>query len=248
MNDTKKRQLIIGLGTGRSGTTSLTKLLDAQPSSFFVHEGGFKVETGGNSKKILHLLPWNKDLKLMHRLFEILENESEGYDFYGCVALYFLPYVSDIVKKYPHVKFICLVRSRAEVIKSFSIHAGDFNWWMNHDGSQFRKDPIWDPSFPKLNAHTREEAIGKYWDDYFEATLELESAYPNNFKAFDLEILNTPEGINKLLDFAGYPNQGRVLETMSYNSVNDPKKVFRRFLRYLKVDTLYRSMKKIFTS
>jgi hypothetical protein len=237
MSQKSSRQLIIGLGSGRSGTTSLSRLLNIQPSSFFLHEGSF--DRGD------FLLPWEKDIDLMDRFFEILEDESSEAKFYGCVALFFLPYVEDIIKKYPNVKFIRLIRDRSAVVRSFLTHSGNYNWWENHDGTYWKHDPVWDREFPKFNAVSKEEAIGKYWDFYNQQGLILQEKYPENFKIFNMENLNSRTGMNEIFDFVGYPSIGRIFKIVHTNSAYTPLRTIKRWAEYFGLGIIYRFIKNL---
>jgi len=57
--------------------------------------------------------------------------------------------------------------------------------------------------YPRFDAG-KEEALGLYWD-YYEVISEMyEQAFPDNFRIFPVEYLNTRDGCESILDFAGY--------------------------------------------
>ncbi len=238
-----KRHLIIGLGTGRSGTTSLAHLLHTQPSSFVVHEGSLSRTVNGKKESYNQLLPWKKDPSLLDGFLKELEQQAGDAHFYGSVGFYFLPYVEDILERHPDTKFIVLARRREEVVRSFSLHSGECNWWMDHQGKGFTLDPMWDVAFPKFKASTKEEAIAQYWDLYWKRSLELERKYPQSLRIFEVSSLNTTDGIHRILDFAGYPNHDRFIEVIHDHSVYAPLRILKRWGRYLKLDTVYRFFK-----
>lgn len=203
------KRLIIGLGSGRSGTTSLARFLDSQKDAYVVHESAYNLPltlkfTSGK------WLPWEFDEAKYQEWQEGLLTAAGDAYFYGDVALSLLPYVPRIIKDYPEVKFICLKRPRGDVVTSYLVKTQGVNHWYLHDGKRWAKDH-WDPMYPKLDEPNKKRAIKKYWDMYYETSAELEKKYPNNFKVFFMKELNTREGRNRILAFAGIPEEERVL-------------------------------------
>ena len=211
----KEKQLIIGLGSGRSGTVSLAHLLNSQPNSYFIHEGFFRE----NPKHVLRmygdLLPWNIDALKLDTFLDKLEIKSGDSRMYGCVASYFLPYVEIIHKKVPSAVFICLKRDKEETIQSFKLKSGKNHWSQNADvGSS-----IWDMIHPKYDTQDIDEALGNYWDEYYAKASQLAQKYPEHFKVFPIDVLNTEAGLNELLDFAQFPKDNRTITpSKAYNS------------------------------
>lgn len=203
------KNLVIGLGTGRCGTTSLAHLLNAQPDSTFVHEGLF------SGKKYDHfLLPWEVNYSKFLE-WEKKVQSLEG-NFCGDVGSYMIQYVDVIIKRHPHTKFICLERDRREVIESFMIKTRGRNHWSLNPSFREFKDPIWDPIFPKFFAKKR-EAIGLYWDAYYTQARELQSKYPENFKIFPTGSLNFSCFMLGILSFAGFSYGEMVFERKHEN-------------------------------
>ncbi len=186
----KEKKLIIGLGTGRCGTVSLCNILNQLPSSFFVHEG--------------FMLPWygQPDIAIS-KLKKFLNDTDKCY--VGDVGFYWLPYVEEVISVFPKTKFICLKRNKQDTINSYLKKTEGRNHWINHDGKFWRKDYIWDRCFPKYNVKTKEEALSLYWDEYYSKAYKLQLSYPNNFKIFDIEVLNSSEKFFEVLDFLEIP-------------------------------------------
>jgi len=185
----QKRSLVIGLGTGRSGTVSLAQLLNGQPSASVDHE-------------LKPLLPWIYDeARLDYRLWQLEHRDTR---LVGDVAYYYLPYVRRIASKVHDVRFVCMRRNRAEVIDSMLAKTPETNLWADHDGSEWKLDPAWDatmPSYPKME---KRDALGRYWDEYYETAEDLSSEMPDRFRIFELEsTLNSEAGVTELLDFVG---------------------------------------------
>lgn len=191
-----RRSVVIGLGTGRSGTVSLARLLDAQPDAAVGHE-------------MRPLLPWHAEpARVEFRLWQ-LEHRSERL--VGDVAYSYLPAVEQIAAALPDARFVCLRRNREEVVESMMKKTPRTNLWADHDGTEWEHDPVWDPTMPSYPPMPKRDAIGRYWDDYYRAAADLELALDGRFRVFDLnETLNTDAGVNLLLDFVGVPEDERV--------------------------------------
>ena len=189
-------KLIIGLGTGRCGTTSLSVFLNAQEKTKVLHEG--------HDGKDYHLLPWYNAETLVLLWLDSLTQSNTANDYYGDVMLYFLPYVEFIMSKFSNAVFICLQRNRAEVIDSYMNWTGEsVNHWSYHDGRTWQYDD-WDACFPKFDEPDKAKAIGLYWDSYYAEVERLIKIYPNKIACFPTEYLNSIEGQNVILDFIGY--------------------------------------------
>ena len=178
--------LIIGMGTGRCGTVSLSKILNNQKDSLFTHEFTSKpVDWSGPSP-----LP---EMFVPHIL--------SGKSFVGDVSSVHLSFVDDYIQNGTDTKFIILKRNREEVIQSFMKKTKDRNHWMEHDGSKWRKNK-WDKMFPKFKSNSKEEAIGKYYDYYYNECLKI----PSSIKyLMNMEDLNDESKVLDMLRWCGFP-------------------------------------------
>ncbi len=137
----------------------------------------------------------------------------------GDVALYYLPYVQEILSRFPSAKFVVLQRARVETIRSYVSWVPQCNHWMRHDGSEWNLNN-WDSCYPKYEAESREEALGQFWDDYYGTVELLCKKYSDAIRLFRMEELNSSAGVRRILDFCGFDeakvtvgihrNQGRV--------------------------------------
>lgn len=252
--------IVIGLGTGRSGTTSLAHLLCRQPQAIVFHEmnpaamcfEGTKAPVLNSIREFEAILDGGDTSLLTVDLAR--QASQETYDdlctrdkvsLIGDIAFYYLTYVEDIIAVSDRVRFICLKRDRAATIKSWlkksrinrwrSKWLGDRfsaaiqripfyeskNFWMEHDASYWKPDPVWDKCFPKFDASSKQEAIGKYYDFYYEESEKLAAKYPNLFRIFSLEELNTEEGKTAILDFCGIQQEGRAMDDVWVHQIKD---------------------------
>ncbi|WP_201766200.1 hypothetical protein [Rhodopirellula baltica] len=108
-------------------------------------------------------------------------------------------------------------RDREETIRSFlewikRVHPLPTDHWSETPSPGFFRDPIWSRIFPKYKAESREEAIGRYWDEYYAVAEELAAAHLDRFAIFDTRELNSEEGQERILRFCGLV-EGQVLAT-----------------------------------
>jgi len=202
-----EKQLIIGLGSGRCGTTSLYRLLNLQKNSHIRHE----------SKP---MLTWEYDKEKIDNKLEKILSKNKRY--VGDVASYYLPYIEYIISKNPSAKFIILKRSREEVVKSFIKKTAKHDW--NHWKINPRKNEInqWDSIFPKYNLNSKEEAIRKYWNRYYQKCEKLLKKYPENVKIFNMEDLNSKTKVKDILDFSGIKEKDqKVVQNIKENQSGD---------------------------
>lgn len=114
------------------------------------------------------------------------------------VAFYYLPYVEYIARTRPDATFICLRRERKETVESYMLKTEGRDHWRVGGG---RPDP-WDRLYPKFDAPNKREAIGEYWNMYYEETERLEKAGVR-IRTFEMSELNSDEGAKSILKFAG---------------------------------------------
>ncbi|MFC1884628.1 hypothetical protein ACFL2O_07645 [Thermodesulfobacteriota bacterium] len=200
MNDT--RQLVIGLGTGRCGTVSLMKILNAQPGLNFSHE----------SRPVL---PWKfSEKKIDEKMKQIMSYDGT---IVGDIAFFYLPYVEYILGKNPSTKFVCLQRPKNEVVKSYLQKTYFNNPWIIHDGKKWLHYE-WDDCYPKYNVKSKSRAIGLYWDHYHREIHRLMELYPKNISLYDMTLyLNESDRIRELLHFVGVKMEDAQILTVKTN-------------------------------
>ncbi|HHZ95800.1 MAG TPA: tetratricopeptide repeat protein, partial [Flavobacteriales bacterium] len=171
-------QLLIGLGTGRSGSTTLTKLWKAQPACYCSHEHPPR-------------LPWtDTDSRYeFHKQRFLVALGGHGY--VGDVSHWWLPYVEDLIASFNGVRFVVLKRDRDATVKSFlnikKADGGDgMNHWMKHDGTVWGH-VAWDECYPTYDVDKIEIAIQHYWQDYYDTVDALIARYPAHIRQFKTE-------------------------------------------------------------
>lgn len=178
------KQLIIGLGTGRCGTVSLSRLFSNQSNSFVSHERS--------------RLPWNVDAAKYNTVFKNIHSTEHQY--IGDVSFYNLPYVDSIICDYPNVKFVVLRRNLTDTVKSYLKKTTGRNHWQQHGGKGFRLCP-WDQCYPKFEASSKQHALEQYWNLYYDTCEKIDQS-----KCFWLNTndLNNESKCKEMLAFCGF--------------------------------------------
>jgi hypothetical protein len=235
-------KIVVGLGSGRSGTASLTALIDQQEGGICFHEmNPSSAVFTGNSQPHINIL---RELRLLlsggdrsHLSIDYSRPSSvETYEkmqdlkpirLIGDIAYYYLNYVEELLGAVPECRFVCIKRDRDQTVASWirkssirrwrSLWLADrlkswitrspfyteYNYWQEHDGGRWKKDPVWDSCFPKFEAGSKVEAIGMYWDYYYLEADRLQREHPDSFRIFDIGEFDSPEGQRRVLSFIG---------------------------------------------
>ena len=205
------KQLIISIGTGRCGSVSLSKFLSAQEYVSVLHEGRL------DSHKIRKLIKWGNDEKNLFEWLEFLLS-LDGNKFVGDTGMYYLPYIEQIIDKYPKVKIIVMEREKEEVVKSYIKKTTGRNHWFDHDGKEWDKDDKWDPCYPKYDIVNKEKALEKYWEDYKSQTDNLILKFPDKIRKWTIQSFNTLNGKNEILNFLNYKFDRNINQEFKHNT------------------------------
>jgi len=226
--------IIIGLGTGRSGSLSLAKLINSQNKSICFHEiNPSCVKWSGTKGTILNMIREfsdvinggdrdlitidfsvaNRDLPLKNL------NESEEISCIGEVAFYYLNYVEDIIKLYPDVRFPCIRRDKLLTMESYSKkmltsqNTSKLGALLknkrkrNHFMSHDGCKWVHDSLWDKCYPKFEADTLEDaigLYWEYYYSKAEELAHKYNQIQIFDLEDLNTPEGQTKILKFCNY--------------------------------------------
>ena len=213
------KKLIIGLGTGRCGTMSLSKLLNLQEGADVTHEKFHVGARFSEDDEFTYQLAYGfKPGKLEYTIKQLSGREAP---IVGDVAFYWVNYVGALLKYVPNARFICLKRDRDEVVESF---------WMRKDGK-----PAGGPDlhgmplkvkgvelagqYIRLRAHRGppmkqlKAGTAQKWETYYQESEGWEKRFPGNFRIFPMEALNKRESVIEILDFLDIPRKNQVVET-----------------------------------
>lgn len=189
-----KKRILIGIGTGRCGTTSLACLLSSASDSRVTHE----------DSAIRVNLPWKFEEKWALKALDALNRRPEKTT--GDVGFYYLPYVEWISRAVPDVTFVCIRRDKAETVESYMNKTEKRDHWSR----ACRHSDPWDKMYPKFETDDKREAIGMYWDMYYEEASRLERSGVR-IKTFDMKLLNDETGVKQILDFCGLDSSKKVV-------------------------------------
>jgi len=186
--------LILGVGTGRCGTKSLVRLLDAQPGTRATHE------------RFGSAIRWNCPENLWPlRLWQDTA-EVEGPSFLADVAFNWVPHVQTFLgwadRDHREVRIVALKRDREEVVSSYLKWKRRSDHWRPYWEHDSGPDE-WDHCYPSFPADTKGEAIGRFWDQCYDI---LDSIQDERLKIFRTEDLNSEEGVRSILEHCGYEN------------------------------------------
>ena len=193
------KSLVIGLGSGRTGSQSLSALMDAQPHCIGTHES-------------FHM-PWDVDLEQLDKAMDNLL--SRDAPLIADIACYWLNYVPLIRLMHPNTKFICIYRDEEEILGSFMRKTWGRNHW-TRQGSRHKVEKhdkrhyLWFPHYDL----PKKDACRKYIRTYYSLAACMVG---DDFKIFDISSLNTVEGIKSILTFAGVPEELQVIQVFHEN-------------------------------
>lgn len=185
--------LVLGLGSGRCGTTSLRLFLDLQRDVSVTHELNFE--------GIRQPLPWQVDIALAGRRVQQLLRRPASIK--GDIGFYWLPYSEWILGRFADTRFICLQRNKPDTVESFLRRTEGRNHWVEHGGTHWQLDEVWDKAFPKYDIQGKRAAVARYWDEYYATAERLQGEYPDNFRIFPVDTLNSRQGQDAILSFLG---------------------------------------------
>ena len=168
------RRILIGLGSGRCGTTSLAALLDAQPDTRVTH----------TAARLRYEMPSTRQGSRDAAVFvRRMLTGTKGV--VGDVAQYWLPYVPGF--RHGNARFVCMQRDKRATIEDYLSKADD-------------------PADEGLGRR-----LGIYIDTYYRHARRLADSR-NDFRIYDIETLNTQDGVERILSFCGYEPKTWVAE------------------------------------
>lgn len=215
------KRFVFGLGTGRCGTYTLYRLLEAQKNFFSTHELGALTWSSTSPVESDKLLQ-------MWRFLYKLESNAPTVKYISNSALYWISYTSEIMSYLVNPRMICLYRDRQTIIESYMAYMPNVNHWTSHDSRH------WDDNkWSRLNRSEQwpsydlpiDEAIGRYWDEYMGRAEFWANKFPEAFMLIETgEAFNSQCGQKRIFDFIGIPEEDRVYHVgLRLNTRTKPK-------------------------
>lgn len=186
-------RLIIGVGTGRCGTKSLTKLLEVQDDTYASHERfGPKVR-------------WNCPPNLWPlRLWR--DTKRNEHSVVAEIALYWTSQIGNFLRfadrDEREVRIVGLKRDREETIESYKKWRPEVDHWSFH-GYRDTKPDDWDHCFPCYDTDSKHEGIGFFWDEVYETIHHWEKK-DERVKCFCTKDLNSKGEVRAILEHCGF--------------------------------------------
>jgi hypothetical protein len=138
----KPGQLVIGLGPGRCGSTSLAAMLGTVPNSCCTHE----------SPPPIFWNPQKEQVGFHIRRFRML---TRFYSLVSDVSHWWLNSIEQVVEQFPETRIVGLIRDHDECAMSFmriqGFGKGSYNPWATR-GDDFWRSGHWDPTYPSYPA------------------------------------------------------------------------------------------------
>lgn len=193
---TDDQTIIIGIGTGRSGTKYTSQLLSFQPSTTVEHEMvkripfELKVDIDTYIKKIQSLNPKSKYV-------------GDCAFYLTRLAEQFLEYSTE---NNINLKVIAVKREKEKIINSYStiIEQSEIDHFCLNG-----KYGIYSVAYPKFELPTCQERVGMFVDYVNQIIDDIYQKYPDKVYVTNIDNLNTKTGVNQMFDFLGMKKSSR---------------------------------------
>jgi hypothetical protein len=228
------KQIIFGIGTPRSGTSSLTSLFVKQP--IFKYGNGIiekliyvKHEAHNINTPFFAKLELEDDRNVIVNNYLLMVRENAENHCYGSminkkntfynhnlvnvkepplfhinISHMLLDYIDLFLKTDNSIKVVILKRNRENTINSIYNRYILNEKHYNRDNNSTNN--FWFREyFNELNDENYQEIIGEYYDNYYNKVNELKVKYPDNFHEVKTEtIFNSKEQQEKMFQFCGF--------------------------------------------
>jgi hypothetical protein len=212
-------QVVLGLGPGRSGSTSLAALLATVKNSRCTHE----------NPPLIFWTPDDVQVQFHIRRFKFL---AEYFSLVADVSHWWLNALDGFFEQFPDIKVVGMLRDVDECAKSFMIIKrfgwGSWNHWVPY-GNGIWASHSWDPTYPtyavpdkssKKPDSAKYELIARYVREYNAQLASLAARLPKQIMLVRTKDLSDPAIQIRIFDFAGV--SGRVSKSkLNVHSVTD---------------------------
>lgn len=195
------KKYIIGIGTGRSGTTSLARLLDNCENVHVTHED-------------MPALAWHKrDLHVEQAMsyWDALQ-WPRNCTHVGDVAAWHLNYIPNYIEQLGDVQVIAVWREEDKVVRSWLKVLQWKGFLLQNDTPGQRMWPTFDCD--------PETAVRRYWRIYNHRVNKLVGRFPDRVHRCHVDHLNTKWGQSRLMSLAGIPKPQRRLSDDTKRNVS----------------------------
>ena len=215
-------QIVLGLGSGRSGSTSLVAILATVEEHCCTHE----------NPPLISWIPEAEELQFHVRRFQLL---SHYFPLIADVSHWWLNVLDEFFTHFPDAKAVGLFRDVESCAASFmkikGFGRGSYNHWVPY-GNGIWAAAQWDPTYPTYEIPENSERepdrvkfdlIARYVHEYNERLKAFATSMPEKFMLVKTEDLNDEAVQKAIFDFAGI--HGQVAETrMNMGTTADGRK------------------------
>ena len=194
--------IVLGVGTGRCGSTSLAAAFRDADDTLATHETPPLIFWQPQPEQVdFHL----RRLAYLSRYFRLVFDASHWW----------LKLIPVVLERFPTVRIVGLHRDMESCVNSFlkvkGVEAGSHNHWAPPDDERWRKSN-WDPCYPSFVAPAEFDdnpfmakgtQIQWYVDGYNAELRELASRNPDKFLLIHTDTLDEPQVSDKLSAFVG---------------------------------------------
>ena len=183
--------IIIGLGSGRTGTASMASLFGSQRQAICFHElnptcaahqvnpqsvlntiNEFQRIIDGGDKRLLSVdYSRKRSVDTYAQLLALPQNPA----IMGDIAYYYLTYVDEILAINPSVKFVCIKRDKTETVDS----------WMEKSKIVRWRSLRWADRLKAMITRTPYHESWNFWQAHDGTQWETNPVWDNTFPSFD---------------------------------------------------------------
>jgi hypothetical protein len=199
-------RLVLGLGTGRSGSTTLAALLATVAGACCTHE----------NPPFIFWRPDRAQTEFHIRRFRLL---CEYYSLIADVSHWWLNVLDTFFQHFPNSLAVGIVRDADECAKSFmrikGYGRGSLNHWASH-GNGIWATSSWDPAYPSYPVPSyaqdavdcaKFDLIRRYIREYNDQLAAVEQRLPDRVLLLRTEELNRSATQKRIFEFAGVQGQ-----------------------------------------
>ena len=215
-------QVVIGIGPGRCGSTSLSQMLGTIPNSCCTHEG----------PPLIFWRPSSEQVAFHIRRFHML---TKYYSVVSDVSHWWLNAIDQVWDQIPEAKVIGLVRDPDECASSFmriqGFGQGSLNPWAPC-GHSFWKSGLWDSTYPSYPIpdlskndpdRVKLEHITRYVREYNAQMTKLSEGHPKSVKLVRTEAISSPDVQEEIFSLAKHRGKSAAWK-LNVKGTNDGKR------------------------
>jgi hypothetical protein len=220
-------KIVVGLGSGRNGSTSLASVLARVEGSCCTHE----------NPPLISWTPEPEELRFHIRRFQRL---AEYYPLVGDVSHWWLNVIDDLFANFPGAKAVGASRTIESCALSFmkikGLGPGSCNHWAPY-GNGWTAER-WDATYPSYDVpenawrdpdSAKFELIARYVEEYNESMQAMAARFPDRVMLVNTEHLNDADVQNAIYNFVGMSGvAGRT--QLNVGTTDDGRKFRERYM------------------